>query len=58
MTTTTVTKEMEVKDFKWRCGSCKKRVYPDAYLSSLVCPKCGKWGLERNNKKGQWVLTI
>jgi predicted RNA-binding Zn-ribbon protein involved in translation (DUF1610 family) len=47
-----------VSDFKWRCGSCKKRVYPDDYLSNLRCPHCKEWGFERHAKKGEWVLTI
>lgn len=47
-----------VKDFKWRCSKCKKVAHPDEYLSDLRCKKCGEYGLERNSKKGEWVLTI
>ena len=47
-----------VKDFKWRCGTCKKVAYPDEYLSDLRCKKCGAYGLERNTEKREWILTI
>lgn len=47
-----------VEDFVWRCGKCKKRVYPDVYLKNLLCPHCGIWGFERHAKKGEWILTI